>query len=344
MKLESITALFESFNNAMQIFSREADPSLVNDYITKYKSLTSRHMISGKEKDITYWMNKGFEQFKSFVDRENQKVSKKTVKKNIKTNDSVKIAEFPSWTVIVPLSKEASCQYGKGTKWCTAATQDNHFDAYFYQDDNVLFYVISKKDNTKYAIPYDRKDNKIYEIFDASDEPMTIEDFEVATGINNIESKVEGWLKQLDSKIHSTTDYKTKIAKSDAMYGVNLLKYQGNNLDKETIDMIRKKVREDAESITDLEALYEYGLLFVNKPDELTNDIPLILEKKMTKQVSFMDSFAFFEDYINHIFKGSPIQKQRINQVFQTISHKFPQFVESRRYKEALELFKSKGG
>jgi len=45
--------------------------------------------------------------------------------------------------VVNPLTHEASCYYGKGTKWCTAATGDEHFKR--YNNEGKLFYVIDKK-------------------------------------------------------------------------------------------------------------------------------------------------------------------------------------------------------
>ena len=45
--------------------------------------------------------------------------------------------------VVNPLNHEASCYYGKGTKWCTAATGDEHFKR--YNSEGKLFYVIDKR-------------------------------------------------------------------------------------------------------------------------------------------------------------------------------------------------------
>lgn len=42
--------------------------------------------------------------------------------------------------VVNPLTYDASCYYGKGTKWCTAANTDANFHK--YNDDGKLFYVL----------------------------------------------------------------------------------------------------------------------------------------------------------------------------------------------------------
>jgi predicted nuclease with TOPRIM domain len=44
--------------------------------------------------------------------------------------------------VVNPLTHQASCYYGKGTKWCTAATGDEHFKR--YNTEGKLFYIIDK--------------------------------------------------------------------------------------------------------------------------------------------------------------------------------------------------------
>jgi phage shock protein A len=53
------------------------------------------------------------------------------------------VYEDDRFYVVNPLNHEASCYYGKGTKWCTAATGDEHFKR--YNNEGKLFYVIDKK-------------------------------------------------------------------------------------------------------------------------------------------------------------------------------------------------------
>ena len=53
------------------------------------------------------------------------------------------VYEDDRFYVVNPLNHEASCYYGKGTKWCTAATGDEHFKK--YNNEGKLFYVIDKK-------------------------------------------------------------------------------------------------------------------------------------------------------------------------------------------------------
>ena len=45
--------------------------------------------------------------------------------------DATKVFENDQFTIMVPESKEASCYYGAGTKWCVASTDtDSHYNNY----------------------------------------------------------------------------------------------------------------------------------------------------------------------------------------------------------------------
>lgn len=62
--------------------------------------------------------------------------------KRIQKEGSVKIYEDNKYLIVVPKTTEASCYYGQGTKWCTAAKKGNQFEN--YSSSGVLFYIIDK--------------------------------------------------------------------------------------------------------------------------------------------------------------------------------------------------------
>ena len=45
--------------------------------------------------------------------------------------------------VVNPLTHDSSCYYGKGTKWCTAASTDHQFKR--YNEDGKLFYILDRQ-------------------------------------------------------------------------------------------------------------------------------------------------------------------------------------------------------
>jgi hypothetical protein len=97
--------------------------------------------------------------------------------------------------VVNPLTHQASCYYGKGTKWCTTTDSDYQFKQ--YNDDGKLFYILDKTKPTNdpyYKIALLRKFNGDKIFYDAQD-----------TTIKNIESVIEpNYLKEL---ITSIDDY-----------------------------------------------------------------------------------------------------------------------------------------
>lgn len=54
-----------------------------------------------------------------------------------------KIYEDSKWIILIPHTKEAAMKYGKHTKWCTAAINDNMFD--YYNKYGPLYILINKQ-------------------------------------------------------------------------------------------------------------------------------------------------------------------------------------------------------
>jgi hypothetical protein len=97
--------------------------------------------------------------------------------------------------VVNPLDHKASCYYGKGTKWCTAAETDTHFKK--YNEDGKLFYIIDRSKPTndpQYKIALLRKfdGDKIY--YDAKDEYVKEGWIHNTEKLNEILSKIDSYL------------------------------------------------------------------------------------------------------------------------------------------------------
>lgn len=75
--------------------------------------------------------------------------------------------------VVNPLTHEASCYYGKGTKWCTSAEADTHFKR--YNDDGKLFYILDRTLPTNdpfYKVALLRKFDGDKTYYDAKDDTI----------------------------------------------------------------------------------------------------------------------------------------------------------------------------
>jgi hypothetical protein len=74
--------------------------------------------------------------------------------------------------VVNPLTHDTSCYYGKGTKWCTAASTDHQFKR--YNEDGKLFYILDRQapsDNKFYKVALLQKfdgDRTYYDALDAT--------------------------------------------------------------------------------------------------------------------------------------------------------------------------------
>lgn len=75
--------------------------------------------------------------------------------------------------VFNPLTHDSSCYYGSGTKWCTAASTDEHFHR--YNKDGKLFYVIDrtkKSTDPNYKVAILQKYNGEVMVFNAVDDKI----------------------------------------------------------------------------------------------------------------------------------------------------------------------------
>ena len=76
--------------------------------------------------------------------------------------------------VVTPKTEEASCYFGKGTQWCTAATKsDNLFMSYNWEGP---LYIIMTKDDGKFQVHMEKN-----EFNNATNEPLTASEIRALT-------------------------------------------------------------------------------------------------------------------------------------------------------------------
>jgi hypothetical protein len=120
-----------------------------------------RYALSDFHDKKALFPNKDISQFKTLSDLEDavdslkgQAPSKKKEVQKIKTEGADKVYEDDKCVLLRLKTKQAACYYGRGTKWCTAATdadgEKNMFDS--YNEDSPLFVLIDKKTNDKYQL------------------------------------------------------------------------------------------------------------------------------------------------------------------------------------------------
>lgn len=177
---EFIQIINENYITARQEFSLDSNnPELTKNYIDRFKFHHNR--LNGEDKDINAWRKKGWFSFKDFVDKLDNTRSNKQIKSAARKN-SIKIFEKGAWIGLIPLSEEASCFYGKNTKWCTSAKnkKDNRFNQFFETFD--LIYLINTENGERWAILVDRNNN--IDIYDERDNYVPSSIFEEDTGLS----------------------------------------------------------------------------------------------------------------------------------------------------------------
>ena len=116
-----------------------------------------------------------------------------------------KVYEDDDWLIVVPHTQEASCYYGKGTQWCTAADKGNNmFDR--YNDEDLLYINIDKGSGDKYQFHFESDS-----FMDATDTPIEspiVENIPITSGaINWYKGNVEKWKKLFETKIELIDSY-----------------------------------------------------------------------------------------------------------------------------------------
>jgi hypothetical protein len=92
-----------------------------------------------------------FNEIQIAVENAEEKVRLKKLEKQV-----VKLYSDDEWSVVIPLSYEASRVYGSNTKWCT--TQERYWNDYI--KTYKLIYIQNKKTNEKYAVSRHWEDEK----------------------------------------------------------------------------------------------------------------------------------------------------------------------------------------
>lgn len=89
----------------------------------------------------------------------------------------------PLGTLTIPETKEASCELGRGTKWCTAADNRNMFD--YYNRQGPLYIWHDKKLKSKFQFHFESG-----QFMDAQDNPIDPDTMHELTVVNPVVSKL----------------------------------------------------------------------------------------------------------------------------------------------------------
>lgn len=135
--------------NKLNMNQLQQASSLLNNYNLNKGKFKSNNIDDYKSVDDLY------NEFSSMKD-ELKTTSKRSQEKDVK-KDVKKVYEDSKWLVVIPLTQESSCYYGKGTQWCTAAVEsENYFET--YNNSGSLYININKKTGDKYQFHFQREE------------------------------------------------------------------------------------------------------------------------------------------------------------------------------------------
>jgi hypothetical protein len=271
-----------------------------------------RFKESLEEKDINKYDLVGLQ---GIID--NHKANSKSHLKKIDSSGAKKIYEDSNILIVKPLTFEASCKYGSGTRWCTTmANSPTYFNQYTSGHDQALYYVILKK--------FDRN-NKFYKLaihkkpgeetwYDSTDERMTDREKDVFNlgAPKVIETIRNDWEKSLEKnqlkvfqKIFDWENYSffdiSKELRTNKKIGLEYNRAEIVDAE-ESQGMIHLNISVDEDNVDSYNLLITYDIVFNSKlvefdvyfseDNEFTDDYGIYMEDGFRRYSYNFDSFA----------------------------------------------------
>jgi hypothetical protein len=115
----------------------------VVDVVKRFDAVKGRLKQAGKSPDIYSYQTAAL--LRQAI--EELGASKTSERQRVKREELTYFGTYGDWAVFMPHTTQASIQLGKGTTWCTAATESkNHFLGYTARPDStaILYYVIKR--------------------------------------------------------------------------------------------------------------------------------------------------------------------------------------------------------
>ena len=282
-----------------------------------------RFQQSLEEKDINKY---SFAGLKNAI--QSHKEKSKSQQNKFDSSGAKKIYEDSNILIVKPLTYEASCKYGSGTRWCTTmANTPTYFKQYTEGNDQSLYYVILKK--------FDRH-NKFYKIaihkkigeetwYDSTDERMTEREKDVFNlGAPKVIQTIRNdWNEELEKnqlkifeKIFNWENYSffniSKELRTNKYIGLEYNKAEIVDAE-ESQGIIHLNISIDEDNIDSYNLLISYGIDFT------TNS------KLVDFDVAFSANDEFTDDYGIDLEDG-----------FRQYSYNFDYFVNQKRTNQEL--------
>ena len=173
------------------------------DYLKKFHKLKAKKQIPPPRNDLNRYTS--FGDFASVIDEypDPEKAEKSK-------GDAQEVYKDANVRIITPKNTEAACYYGQGTRWCTAADNNNMFDAYNKQGP--MYILLPTKQ---------RYNGEKYQIHPESLQYMdeTDEDVSVQYLVDRFGPDFEAWLFKADPGLKGQVQFYPNDAKLESAWG-----------------------------------------------------------------------------------------------------------------------------
>jgi hypothetical protein len=220
-----ISGLIKRYHSLMKFVAKEDKAYKDINYFKKYEDLervVRRAELKKREKEI-----------------EDKRKREEKEKANESTDILYKDEDF---FVVRPLSTEASCYWGRGTKWCISATQsENYFDR--YTGDGQAFYFVFMRNRKNFPSNLQEVYKSVAMVFDSQYDEYFTEAYDAQDNLMDKDDVIRiftanlfgyGFMEAIDDAMADGYDYLSEMEEGD---------------DKQTILNAYKKAEEDPDSI-----------------------------------------------------------------------------------------------
>lgn len=131
------------------VATENGDTYWIKDLLTQFDEIKNSKDKELPSKDISYY--KSLKQLSDAIENDvsEKELSSRQKERALRNSDEVEfIGSNSKWEMYTPLSYAGSCTLGKGTRWCTAYSED---DTYYrhYSNNGVLIVFINKQDSSE---------------------------------------------------------------------------------------------------------------------------------------------------------------------------------------------------
>lgn len=266
-KVQDLKKKYPSLSPVIDDLSSK-DPSKTNKYLDwslkHYKEAPLQdltNVIDNFHKNSQRLQKKDINQYKDFEELKNTVsalgASSKQKEKEAKEN-AIKLYDENNIVLLKPLSLEASCYYGKGTKWCISAEESNNYFRVFTSKGERLYFIINKAldiKNKNYKTAY--RIGKGIDVWDSTNKEINRDEVAKIIG-KDLEKRLYSLMLQdaKSAKTKSGSDINFSVSDKEVQILMNLVK------------RILKAEKEDNYGSTrELEIILQDNLLDIEQTD-----------------------------------------------------------------------------